>query len=138
MLCPGGLTATPVIGPTDTPGKYIAYAVSWDGRLRTLDVPTGRIGPPEPFLPPNGKPYGAEPGGTACIYTTTAQGCGGNPNAFYALRPGDEEGRQSCPGSGGMWPRTGPSVGKDGTVYAGAATATTTPSARSTARRSSA
>src|SRR5262249_28618428 len=24
-----------------------------------------------------------------------------------------------APGSGGMWPRTGPSVGKDGTVYAG-------------------
>src|SRR5918999_138712 len=25
VLCPGGLTATPVIGPADTPGKYIVY-----------------------------------------------------------------------------------------------------------------
>src|SRR5881628_613402 len=31
ILCPGGLTATPVIGPTSTPGKYIVYAASWDG-----------------------------------------------------------------------------------------------------------
>ena len=41
VLCPGGLTATPVLEER-TPGKYVAYAVSWDGRLRTLDVATGR------------------------------------------------------------------------------------------------
>ena len=40
-LCPGGLTATPVIAPTDTPGKFKIYAISWDGRLRQLDVATG-------------------------------------------------------------------------------------------------
>src|ERR1051326_1691582 len=33
ILCPGGLTATPVVGPTSTPGKYTIYAASWDGRL---------------------------------------------------------------------------------------------------------
>src|SRR5262245_54186411 len=53
VLCPGGLTATPVITPTATAGKYIVYAVSWDGRLRTVDVATGEeIEPPAPFLPP--------------------------------------------------------------------------------------
>src|SRR5262249_5137104 len=31
ILCPGGLTATPVIGPADTAGKYTIYAASWDG-----------------------------------------------------------------------------------------------------------
>ena len=83
-LCPGGLTATPVIAPTDTPGKFKIYAISWDGRLRQLDVATGEeLAPAEPFLPPNGKPYGLNLYKNV-LYTTTAQGCGGNPNQFYA------------------------------------------------------
>ena len=53
------------------------------------------------------------------IYTTTAQGCGGNPNAFYGYDLATKKVGQYLPGSGGMWPRTGPSIGKDGTVYAG-------------------
>src|SRR2546423_3914994 len=40
-LCPGGLTATPAVAPADTSGKYKGYAVSWDGRLRTLGPATG-------------------------------------------------------------------------------------------------
>src|SRR3954447_21348649 len=56
-LCPGGLTATPVLEQT-SPGVYVAYAISWDGRLRKLDVATGReIEPPALLVPPNGKPY---------------------------------------------------------------------------------
>ena len=39
-LCPGGQTATPIVVPTDTPGRYKVYAISWDGRLRTLDPAT--------------------------------------------------------------------------------------------------
>ena len=82
VLCPGGLTATPVIGPGKTRGSWIAYVISWDGRLRQLDVATGRdVAPPELFLPPNGKPYGLNLYKNV-IYTTTAQGCGGNPNEF--------------------------------------------------------
>ncbi len=82
-LCPGGLTATPVLDQP-SPGKYIAYAVSWDGRLRKLDVATGEeIEPPALFLPPNGKPYALNLV-NGVIYTTTAQGCGGNPNNFYS------------------------------------------------------
>ena len=119
VLCPGGLTATPVIAPTSTPGKYVVYAVSWDGRLRKLDVATGEeIEPPALFVPPNGKPYGLNLV-NGVIYTTTAQGCGGNPNKFYAYDLATKKVGNWAPGSGGMWPRTGPSVGKDGTVYAG-------------------
>ena len=119
VLCPGGLTATPVIAPTDTAGRYLVYAVSWDGRLRTLDAATGTdVAPPEPFLPPNGKPYGLNLW-KGVIYTTTAQGCGGNPNAFYGYDLATKKVGQYLPGSGGIWPRTGPSIGKDGTVYAG-------------------
>lgn len=118
-LCPGGLTATPVIGPTKTPGKFKVYAVSWDGRLRQLDVATGEdVAAPEPFLPPNGKPYGLNLVNNV-IYTTTAQGCGGNPNQFYSYDLATKKVGSFNPGSGGLWPRLGPSVGKDGSVYAG-------------------
>jgi len=119
VLCPGGSTATPVIAPTDTAGKYLVYAISWDGRLRTLDAATGTdVAAPEPFLPPNGKPYGLNLY-KGVLYTTTAQGCGGNPNAFYGYDLATKKVGQYLPGSGGLWPRTGPSIGKDGTVYAG-------------------
>jgi outer membrane protein assembly factor BamB len=117
-LCPGGLTATPVLDRT-SPGKYIAYVVSWDGRLRKLDVATGEeIEPPALFVPPNGKPYGLNLV-NGVIYTSTAQGCGGNPNNFYSYDLATKKVGNWAPGSGGLWPRTGPSVGKDGTVYAG-------------------
>ena len=118
MLCPGGLTATPVL-ESGRPGKYIAYAVSWDGRLRKLDVATGDGDrAPQLFVPPNGKPYALNLV-NGVIYTATAQGCGGNPNNFYSFDLATKKVGNWAPGSGGMWPRTGPSVGKDGTVYAG-------------------
>ena len=118
-LCPGGLTATPTIAPTEAPGKFKVYAISWDGRLRQLDVATGEdLAPAEPFLPANGKPYGLNLYKNV-IYTTTAQGCGGNPNQFYGYDLETKKVGAFNPGSGGLWPRLGPSIGKDGTVYAG-------------------
>jgi len=118
VLCPGGLTATPVLEKT-SPGKYLAYTVSWDGRLWKLDVATGKdLEPPALFLPPNGKPYALNLV-NGVIYTSTAQGCGGHPNNFYSYDLATKKVGNWAPGSGGLWPRTGPSVGKDGTVYAG-------------------
>jgi hypothetical protein len=118
-LCPGGLTATPVVAPTATRGKYIVYAVSWDGRLRQLDAATGEdLAAPEPFLPSNGKPYALNLVNNV-IYTTTAQGCGGNPNQFYSYDLATKKVGSLNPGSGGLWPRLGPSIGKDGSLYAG-------------------
>ena len=102
-----------------TPGKYTVYAISWDGRLRTLDAATGEeTAPAELFLPPNGKPYGLNYHDNV-LYTTTAQGCGGNPNQFYSYDLATKKVGSFDPGSGGLWPRLGPSIGKDGRVYAG-------------------
>ena len=57
-LCPGGQTAVPVMAQTGTPAATPIYAVSWDGRLRQVNVADGReIVPAEKFIPPNGKPY---------------------------------------------------------------------------------
>ena len=119
MLCPGGLTATPILVPGAAPGKYTVYAISWDGRLRTLDAATGEeTVPAATFLPPNGKPYGLNYHDNV-LYTTTAQGCGGNPNQFYSYDLATKKVGSFDPGSGGLWPRLGPSIGKDGRVYAG-------------------
>ncbi len=119
-LCPGGLTAHAVDrADRDSRASSSLYAISWDGRLRQLDVATGEdVAPPEPFLPPNGKPYGLNLVNNV-LYTTTAQGCGGNPNQFYSYDLATKKVGSFNPGSGGLWPRLGPSIGKDGSVYAG-------------------
>src|SRR5262249_10191316 len=84
ILCPGGITATPVIPPTDTPAKYTIYAASWDGMLHQLNAADGEdIAPPAKWMPPNGKPYALNLVDNV-IYTHTAQGCGGNPNVAYS------------------------------------------------------
>src|SRR5262245_14631791 len=83
-LCPGGQTAMPVIATGRAPGDYVAYAVSWDGRLRRINVADGSdAAPPEKFAPPNGKPYALNLV-NGVVYTTLAQGCGGWPNAFLS------------------------------------------------------
>jgi len=119
LLCPGGITATPVIGPTDTPGKYTIYAASWDGRLHRLNVADGKeVAPPAKFMPPDGKPYALNLVDNV-IYTHSAQGCGGNPNMVYSY---DLETRlvgSWGPAGGGMWGRTGPAISKSKVLYTG-------------------
>lgn len=130
-LCPGGITSTPVVVPTSTPGKYTVYAISWDGRLHQLDVATGTdVAPSELFLPPNGKPYALN-FWKGVLYTTSAQGCGGNPNLVYAFDLATRRVSTFDPGSGGMWGRTGPSIGRDGTLYTGTGDGSFNPEVRS-------
>ena len=129
-LCPGGLTATPVVGASTRLANTRSVHISWDGRLRQLDAATGEdLAPAEPFLPPNGKPYALNLVNNV-LYTTTAQGCGGNPNQFYGYDLATKKVGSFGPGSGGLWPRLGPSVGRmapstrgsgDGDYYPGAA-----------------
>ena len=50
-LCPGGQTAVPTLAQT-SPGIYTIYAVSWDGRLRQVNLADGQdAAPPEKFIP---------------------------------------------------------------------------------------
>jgi outer membrane protein assembly factor BamB len=118
-LCPGGLTATPVIAPTETPGKYTIMAVSWDGRLHQLNVSDGEdVAPPAKFMPPNGKPYALNLW-QGVLYTHTAQGCGGNPNFAYAYDLATQRVGTWGPAGGGMWGRTGPALSKESVMYTG-------------------
>lgn len=118
-LCPGGITATPVIAPAGTPGKYTIYVASWDGMLHRLNVADGEeIAPPVKFMPPNGKPYALNLWKNV-IYTHTAQGCGGNPNMVYAYDLATDKVGSWGPAGGGMWGRTGPAISANGTMYTG-------------------
>lgn len=120
-LCPGGLTATPTIGPPRDNGGRTIYTISWDGTLHQLNVADGEeIATPRAFLPANGKPYALNLNDNY-LYTTTAQGCGGNPNMVYSIDLSSPEGKISSfspGGNGGLWGRTGAAIGADGTVYA--------------------
>lgn len=120
-LCPGGLVATPTVGPVDSNGKRPIYAASSDGMLHTMNVADGEdLAPPVNFLPPNAKAYSLNLWENV-IYSTTAQSCGGNPNEFWAIDLGSTDkkvARFDPGGRGGLWGRSGPSIGSDGTVYA--------------------
>ena len=140
-LCPGGLTATPVVPPLSTfGGRGITPApagapaapagrggnfairgvtvLSSDGQLHQLNLANGEdIAPPAKFLPPNGKPYSLNVVDNV-IYTTTGQRCGGVPNAAWALDLADKKVISWASNGGGLWGLAGAAVGTDGTIYA--------------------
>jgi outer membrane protein assembly factor BamB len=119
ILCPGGITATPVVAPTSTAGKYTIYAASWDGMLHQLNAADGEdVEPPAKWMPPNGKPYALNLYKNV-IYTHTAQGCGGNPNMVYAYDLATKKVGSWGPAGGGMWGRTGPAISSKGVMYTG-------------------
>lgn len=118
-LCPGGQTDVPAVGPGSGPGKYTLYTVSWDGRLRQVNVADGEdMATPQKFMPPNGKPWALNLV-NGVIYTSNSQGCGGDPNAFFAFDLKTRKASGLFPGGGGMWGRRGVAAAPDGTVYMG-------------------
>jgi len=119
LMCPGGITATPVIAATTVPGRYTIYAVSWDGTLHQVNVADGAdAAPPAKFMPPNGKPYALNLWKNV-IYTHTAQGCGGHPNMVYSYDLATGRVGSWGPAGGGMWGRTGPAISSKGIMYTG-------------------
>jgi outer membrane protein assembly factor BamB len=148
FLCPGGLTAWPVLPSPRGRGRAATappapargtaaggppapqrgnplpirpvFVLSGDGFLHQVNINTGaEMTPAIKFLPPNGKPYSLAYDDNV-IYTITGQGCGGNPNAVYSIDLNDPARpiRSWRSGSGGLWGIAGPAIGADGTVYA--------------------
>jgi outer membrane protein assembly factor BamB len=125
-LCPGGLTATPVVpslpiaragAPSGRFGPRGIYILSSDGQLHQLNLANGEdLAPPAKFVPPNGKPYSLNVVDNV-IYTATGQHCGGNPNGVYALDLSDMKVNSWTSNGGGLWGLAGPAVGTDGTIY---------------------
>ncbi len=88
-LCPGGLTATPVIGPADASGGRTAYVLAGNGQLHFINLATGdETAAPVQFGYPNGKSYALNLWGSV-VFTTTSQGCAGNPNQMWAIDVND-------------------------------------------------
>jgi outer membrane protein assembly factor BamB len=119
IVCPGGLTATPVVGPTSTAGKYTVYSISWDGLLHQLNVADGEdVATPSEFMPPNGKPYALNLWNNV-LYTHNGNRCGGIPDIAYAYDLATKKVGEWGPAGGGMWGRTGPAISTDGAMFAG-------------------
>ena len=128
-LCPSGQTAVPTMAQV-SPGTYTIYAVSWDGRLRQVNLADGTdVAPAEKFIPGGGKPYALNLQ-NGVIYTATAQGCGGLTNAFYSFDLKTRRASVFIPAGGGLWGRRGASVAPDGKVYLGTGDAEFDPTTR--------
>jgi len=83
-----------------------------------MDLTTGDESEPAiQVLPlPYGKPYGLNLVNNV-VYTVTGQGCGGVPNALYAVNLQNKKLTVSSPPQAGLWGTAGPAVGSDGTIY---------------------
>ena len=117
FICTNAMSATPVISPIDAPIRRL-YVLASDGYLHTLDLATGGEGDaPIQVLPlPYGKPYGLNLVNDV-LYTVTGQGCGGVPNALYAVNLRTRKLTVSEPPQAGLWGTAGPAAGSDGTIY---------------------
>lgn len=119
-LCPGGQTATPIVGPPNASGTRTLYALAGNGMLHSLNVADGEdVAPPVKFGFPNGKSYSLNMW-KGVIFTTTSQGCNGNPNQMWAINVKDPTHKVMTfnPGSGGLWGRSGASIDSTGTAWA--------------------
>jgi outer membrane protein assembly factor BamB len=119
-LCPPGLTATPTIAPADASGARNVYVLAGDGKLHTLNVANGEeVATPFQFGYPNGKHYSLNLWNDT-LFTTTAQGCAGNPNQVWAVNLKDPQKKVMTfnPRSGGLWGRSGASIDSSGTAWA--------------------
>jgi len=117
FICTNALTATPVVSPMDASFRRL-YVLTSDGYLHIMDLSTGSdTDPPIQVLPmPYGKPYGLNLVKNV-LYTVTGQGCGGVPNALYAVNLENRKVTVSTPPQAGLWGTAGPAVGSDGTIY---------------------
>jgi outer membrane protein assembly factor BamB len=117
FICTNALSATPVASPIDAPLRRL-YVLASDGYLHILDLSTGRESdPPIQVLSlPYGKPYGLNLVNNV-VYTVTGQGCGGVPNALYAVNLENRKLTVSDPPQAGLWGTAGAAVGSDGTIY---------------------
>jgi outer membrane protein assembly factor BamB len=105
------------IPPVAFGGVDPLYVMGSDGLLRTLRVTDGAaIAPPVVLLPPNARPSDLI-WTDGVVYTTTSGGCGGAPNAVWALDTIAEQPKAVKWPTGGPEIAGGPAFGADGTVY---------------------
>jgi outer membrane protein assembly factor BamB len=117
FICTNAQSANPVVTPAGSATRLV-YVLASDGYLHALDVASGEESEAAiQVLPlPYGKPYGLNLVNNV-IYTITGQGCGGVPNALYAVNMTTKKVTVSSPPQAGLWGVAGAAVGSDGTIY---------------------
>jgi outer membrane protein assembly factor BamB len=117
FICPNPQSAPAVVTPANAGPRHL-YVLASDGYLHTMDLSTGEDSDPAiQVLPlPYGKPYGLNLVDNV-IYTITGQGCGGVPNALYAVDLATKKVAVSSPPQAGLWGVAGAVAGSDGTMY---------------------
>jgi hypothetical protein len=97
------------------------FAIDSNGYLRFVRQSDGNASavPPVKFLPPNAKVSAINIGGTT-VYAATVGGCGGNPNALYAVDLGGAEKHviSFLTNGSGLSGNGGTAIDAHGTVYA--------------------
>ena len=91
-----------------------------NGEVHSLNVANGEdVMPPFKFGFANGKSYALNMWHNI-LFTTTSQGCNGNPNQMWAVRIDDPTHKVMTynPGSGGLWGRQGAAIDPDGVAWA--------------------
>lgn len=119
-LCPGGQTASPVIGPADANGKRIVYALDGNGDLHWINLADGEeVRPAVKFSFANAKAYALNLW-NGVVFTTTSQSCNGSPNQVWAMNISDAEPKPMVfnPRSGGLWGRQGAGIDSNGVAWA--------------------
>ncbi len=119
-LCPGGQTASPVIGSGEKGGRRIIYALAGDGELHFLNLADGEeVCPPVKFGFANAKAYALNLW-QGVLYTTTSQSCNGSPNQVWAINVNDPNPKPMTfnPRSGGLWGREGAAIDSTGVAWA--------------------
>jgi outer membrane protein assembly factor BamB len=117
FICTNALSATPVISPPTAAVRRL-YVLASDGYLHTVDLSSGAESdaPIQVLSLPYGKPYGLNLVDNV-VFTVSGQGCGGVPNALYAVNLANRKLTVSSPPQAGLWGTAGASAGSDGTLY---------------------
>ena len=119
----GGRGAPPPAAATPPPpggrgrGLNAVFAIGGDGLVRALNPINGDlVGPAVKFAPPNSRLTGLMYA-DGISYAATSGGCGGAPDALWAMDWSRDEKPVASWKSGGA-PISDPALGLDGTVYA--------------------
>jgi len=108
------------VGPANANGQRPVYYLSGDGSVHTVNAADGEeLSQPYKFIGANAKAYSLNLW-DGVLFTTTAQGCHGNPNKMWAVKLDDPSHTvmSAFPKSGGLWGRSGAAIDSNGVAWA--------------------
>jgi outer membrane protein assembly factor BamB len=114
FLNPGGTTDTPAVGPADASGHRKLYIIDGGGQLHTIDVSTGKD--VKPIVQTSGSKFSLQLYKNQIIFLDYHGRRGVMSVNIDAADP-KVMGTVGFGGGGGLWPRRGPAIDSNGTVW---------------------